>query len=555
MKPQATYQKLRGGYYTPSNIASFLSTWAVRSAGDIVLEPSCGDGAFLEATASRLLELGTAPQSLSSQIIGCEIDVREAQRAVDRLAELGIEKRNIQVYAGDFFSRTASKDGDWYFDAVVGNPPFVRYQNFPEEQRAYAFSVMRSTGLHPNRLTNAWVPFIVAAALRLKPKGRLAMVAPAELLQVNYAAELRLFLSKYFSQITVLTFRGLPFDGIQQEVVLLLASREDTSRSGIELLELNSSVDLLRYEPASFGRNGFKTIDHGTEKWTQYYLSQEEIELVRTLGTRPDIGRFGDVAETDIGVVTGMNDVFVLTEEQVRENRLENFARRLVSRSAHLPGILFRVADWRTNANAGQKVYLLDVPPSQERCEMPDGLERYLHSAESRNLHRGYKCRIRKRWYVVPSVYVPEAFMLRQIHHYPKLISNQGSATCTDTIHRVRFHRRTNRARCCAAFLNSLTFSFSEILGRSYGGGVLELEPNEANLLPLPLSGAGRLNPLEIDALVRANQIEKVLDITDEVLLAEGLGLSKDQIRVLRGIWIKLRNRRTGRRNEPTEKN
>ena len=56
-----------------------------------------------------------------------------------------------------------------------------------------AFYSMERVGLRPNRLTNAWVPFLVAGTLLLSKTGRLAMVIPAELLQVIYAAELRSF--------------------------------------------------------------------------------------------------------------------------------------------------------------------------------------------------------------------------------------------------------------------------------------------------------------------------------------------------------------------------
>src|SRR5437588_7692967 len=118
------------------------------------------------------------------------------------------------------------------------------------------------------------------------------------------------------------------------------------------------------------------------------------------------------------------------------------------------------------------------------------------------------------------------AFMLRQVHSYPKIILNDADATCTDTIHRVRLRNGTPARTVAASFLNSLTFAFSEVIGRSYGGGVLELEPNEAEKLPLPLSGANMLNLDELDKLLRENNINAVLDITDRVLLQDGLGLS-----------------------------
>lgn len=47
--------KLRGGYYTSPLIAKWLSNWAIRSSNDRILEPSCGDGVFIETALNRLL--------------------------------------------------------------------------------------------------------------------------------------------------------------------------------------------------------------------------------------------------------------------------------------------------------------------------------------------------------------------------------------------------------------------------------------------------------------------------------------------------------------------
>jgi len=149
----------------------------------------------------------------------------------------------------------------------------------------------------------------------------------------------------------------------------------------------------------------------------------------------------------------------------------------------------------------------------------------------------------------VPSVWTPDAFMLRQVHGYPKIILNQTKATCTDTIHRVKLRNGTKGEVIAAAFLNSLTFAFSEVLGRSYGGGVLELEPNEAEKLPLPLKGAERLDLNQLHELLLRDDIEAVLDITDKVLLIDGLGLTEKEAKTLRHIWQKLRDRRINRKH------
>src|SRR5581483_11628950 len=153
------------------------------------------------------------------------------------------------IHHGDFFAYCNSHLADKrLFDAVIGNPPFIRYQTFIEDQRVIAFELMRRAGLRPNRLTNAWVPFLVASTMLLNPQGRLAMVIPAELLQVNYAAELRCFISNTYDHVTLVTFKRLLFDGIQQEVVLLLGERSGEGQTGIRTIELNEAADLPAYE-------------------------------------------------------------------------------------------------------------------------------------------------------------------------------------------------------------------------------------------------------------------------------------------------------------------
>jgi adenine-specific DNA-methyltransferase len=207
MKPVATYQKLRGGYYTPKPIADFLANWAIQAPDTSILEPSCGDGAILEAAAKRLMERGASASSITTLAQGIEFDPQEAQKARDRLLAF-TSLQQVQISTGDFFAHCQRYLAQGRtFDAIIGNPPFIRYQHFPENHRAIAFYLMQSAGLHPNRLTNSRVPFLVASTLLLSKTDRLAMVIPAELLQVNYAAELRYFLSQHYSYITLITFK------------------------------------------------------------------------------------------------------------------------------------------------------------------------------------------------------------------------------------------------------------------------------------------------------------------------------------------------------------
>ena len=551
MKAELTPQKLRGGYYTPRPIADFLARWAVQRATDSVLEPSCGDGALIEAVLRRREGLGAG--TVTGTTLGLELNPDEARTAANLMTKA---RYSGSIVVGDFFTYcrdTLLSDGLWEaiaprFDAVVGNPPFIRYQHFPEGNREIAFQLMKRIGLHPNKLTNAWVAFLVCGAMTLKEDGRMAMVIPAELLQVSYAAEVRRFLTEFFERITLITFRNLVFPGIQQEVILLLAERTAGESHGIRTVELGSAADLAHFDFFESLNADLKPLDHGTEKWTKYFLPSREILLLRRLRTHDSVFSIRDIAEVDVGVVTGENEFFILRPSDARDLGLAKWSKRTISRSVQLAGLTLSSNDWRELRNQDSKI-LLFAPEQKPLEELPEAARTYIEAGEAKGHDTGYKCRIRKLWYNVPSMWIPDAFALRQVHRFPKLVVNDARATTTDTVHRVRFKSGVDGTQVAAAFLNSMTFAFAEVMGRSYGGGVLTFEPTEVEGLPIPLLGAEQLDQVFIDESLRRGDITAVLDHTDEILLRRHLGLSREEIAVLRGAWCRLRDRRINRRS------
>jgi adenine-specific DNA-methyltransferase len=204
--------------------------------------------------------------------------------------------------------------------------------------------------------------------------------------------------------------------------------------------------------------------------------------------------------------------------------------------------------DFDTNVKAEVESYLF-LPPDKDFDELPEVCQKYIRFGEKEKFHTGYKCQIRKRWYITPSLWNPDGFALRQVGDYPKLVINPIEVSSTDTIHRVRFKTRKKRETVALSFLNSLTFAFSEIIGRSYGGGVLTFEPTEIEEIPLPILAKSNIDFAKIDALIREKKMEEALDIVDEQLLIKQLKFTQPEVRMLRGIWQKLSGRRNGRRN------
>jgi adenine-specific DNA methylase len=520
-KASPTDEKLRGGYYTPAPIAEFVSDW-VTQAGPRVLEPSCGDGNILDFLAGR-----------SPSVVAVELFPEAAAKAAQRTG--------VDVEVGDFFDWfTSDKRGT--FDGVAGNPPYIRFGHWAEPSRTNALDLMRSVGMKPNKLTNAWVPFVVASVAACRDGGRVGLVIPAELMQVGYAAELRQHLIDHCSAVNVVCFKRLVFPGILQEVVLLLAEKGE-GPACIQIVEVDDTDSLADLE---VGSATVRAPLHEREKWTKYFLDPTQIEVVRALRADDRLSPMEHFASVDVGVVTGRNSFFVMPPADAGNHRVSDLTIPLVARSAQVAGITYTEQDHEAAEKAGNRTALLDARGTS--LTKHRGLREYVALGEAQGVHTGYKCRIRKEWWVVPSIWEAEAFMLRQIHTHPRVIANLTAATSTDTVHRMRMTEGVDASQLATASFNSITFAMSEVVGRSYGGGILELEPSEAEELRVPDPSLVPEHLIAtVDELVRAKRIEDALDAVDQAVLIDKLGFTEGEVAAARGAWVALRDRRNRR--------
>lgn len=433
--------------------------------------------------------------------------------------------------------------GGQVWDGVAGNPPYIRFGNWQEDQREPALALLRAHGLNPTKLTNAWVPFVVASTVSVRSGGRVGLVLPAELLQVTYAAQLRDFLLTRFAEITLVTFERLVFDGILQEVLLFCGvTGEGPAR--VQTVHLRDADALAT---ADLNVESAPSLLHEHEKWTKYFLARGQIALLRGLRQSPDLLKLGALGSVDVGIVTGRNSFFTLTNTDAAMLGLRDHCVPLVSRSAQLTGLVYDQDSRDADLASMHRTWLLDAP---EVLTDP-ALIAHVESGEAAGVHLGYKCSIRKPWWLTPSLWVPDLFLLRQIHLAPRMTVNIAGATSTDTLHRVRARDGIDPLALATVFHNSATFAFAEVMGRSYGGGILELEPREAELLPVPSPHLATAElARDVDLLMKASETEKALDLVDRHVLIEGLGWSPEIVEGCRTAWGSLRDRRS-RRGRP----
>jgi adenine-specific DNA-methyltransferase len=527
-------RKLRGGFYTAPDIAAFLARWAGVLRPRRVLEPSCGDGAFLDALAKT----GNA---CLTRVFACEINPEEAAKAKERFPGARLDLR-----VGDFLRWFLFHGGEAEpFDAALGNPPFIRYQYLSEEEQFLAEKVFERFSLPFTRHTNSWVPFVIAALALLRPGGRLAMVIPSEILHIRHAQPLRRFLASQCGRILLLDPEEIWFQNTLQGTVLLLAEKkqdcQETSQ-GVAVLPIHSRRRLEDDPEDLFTSAAYADGSVTSGKWMPLFLDRSERELLGRLRAHARVKPFGDLASVDVGIVTGANDFFLVPDSVVEEFALHQWAHPMFGRSAHAQGLIYSLEDHQAHKRAGLPANFLwfqEETPEQ----LSPSAQRYLAKGLAEKLPARFKCAVRTPWFKVPSVYAAPIAMLKRAHQYPRLVLNQAGAYTTDTAYRVRPNNHPAEA-LVFAFVNSLTCLTAELEGRHYGGGVLELVPSEIErlLIPTVRCGPERLAAADV-AFRKAEDALAFLQRQDAIVLGD-LGVSAEEQTGLFEACAKLRKRR-----------
>lgn len=483
-------EKVLGAVYTPPRVASALTRWAVRTSSDAVLDPSCGEGVFMSAARTRLSDLGAR----KPQCVGVDIDPETAASA--------------GAICSDFFAwaSTAPKQ-----DVIVGNPPFIRSHLFPESSRELAFAIMKRMGFRPSRLMSTWSPFLAICCGLLKPTGRLAMVIPEELLAVGYAEELRTFLLRHFRRVVVCFPDANIFPEVQQAVVLLLCDNTAGARTGLFTIEYSDleegNHDEIQAAPPW----------NWNLKWSHLFLSTRERRCINHWWSNIGWLPFNEYGRAEVGIVTGDNNFFILRPGDAERFPQQNLVP-IITSARNLKGIRFDADDFRQVVAEDRPAYLLNL--QEPRSALAPAVRDYLEIGERQKVSERFKCRVREPWYAVPSIWQPDAILLRQAGDMARLVHLAKKCAATDTIHRVTWKQPSRGRRHAASFMNTWTLLTSEITGRSYGGGVLEIMPSEANRLPMP-------EPIEaldgifddVDDRVRSRDMFAAVETVDDLVL------------------------------------
>ena len=336
----------------------------------IILEPSCGEGEFVVEIARRLIESAKlfgfdAQAAFVKCVYGYDIVEEKIHRCRQRLSALGLDPTDSHVCVGDFLSARVPE-----VDFVVGNPPYVRYENIPSEQLDY---IKRTFPTFHYR-ADLYIPFFEKTLRLLKPGGRHCFICANRWLKNEYGRKLRRLVARCFRLETIINLERA--DAFQEDVLaypaITLISNNTSSPTFsyaevVKVAELSKLTPLERTTPSD-------------DDWTSAFISADHIQLytIEELGFK--IG---------IGVATGADSIFISSE-----------LPGLVESELLLPAL--NAKDLRGDTMSWHQEYLLNpYTPSGELISLSryPQAARYLESHKERLADRHVARKNTSKWY------------------------------------------------------------------------------------------------------------------------------------------------------------
>jgi len=299
-----------GVVYTPPSVSRPMVRKALaplvagRSIDEIlalrICDPAIGTGAFAIEALDYLVEsTGASRSHVARCIVGVDIDARAAAEAR--------RVTGAQIVVGDALTldwATRFPDG---FDAVIGNPPYIRQERLAERKDALrSFEVF-------DGVADLYVYFVELAHRLLRPGGRYCLIVPNKWMTAAYGRPLRHYLAERASLEGVVDFGGtLPLFARADAFPCIVWGAIGTSSTTIHASRADSPIDVA----LDFGA------PHDRARWTAepwHIDTALDRALIDRLEARfPALGTIIDAPSR--GVITGLNRAFVIdaaTRQQI----------------------------------------------------------------------------------------------------------------------------------------------------------------------------------------------------------------------------------------------
>lgn len=257
----ATGKNALGQYFTPRNVADLMVSLLRSPKSAPVLEPSAGEGVFLDSLTSAGFT---------------SIEAVELDKTL--LADTPYDVTHTSFVSWKTSSR---------FSAVIGNPPYIRWKNLAPEQQEEV-KQHRLWGELFNSLSDYLTIFIANSVEHLEDSGELVFITPSFWMRTKHSGELRRWLLN----------RG--------EITDIIDFGESSVFKGV-----SSDIVIFRYQVG-------KSLQGYVNRWQ--YVGQRKIPQELNLDDEEQFN-FEELPPFDVS----HNWSFASCESQANANRLEDF--------------------------------------------------------------------------------------------------------------------------------------------------------------------------------------------------------------------------------------
>ncbi|WP_421773666.1 Eco57I restriction-modification methylase domain-containing protein [Gracilimonas sp.] len=529
-------KKATGAYYTPEILADFLVSHLIEkylSNGERlkILEPSVGDGRFLKP----ITEKDYLNNYKFVQVDIVEKNVLELQKATEILKTTTCSNFRYNSYCGDFLDFTGKK-----YDLIIGNPPYINKRHLSKDQIDKCKKLEELYIHEYGETKNIWPAFIFKSIQHLRKDGIICLILPSELLQVKYTKKIREYLLEEFERIEIFAFNELIFKNekgglIEQDVVVFIGIKRHKNKKekGVSFYQVEQLKDL---EIPGYVEKNSNIHRSKLDKWTNYILEDSELDFIQSkveeLNLKP-IKYYCEKAE--VGIVTAANKFFIVNNTRIKKYSIKEYAKPIISRGSFIKDkLVLQNKDIEKLNELDKPVNFLDLNINGK--ELSHAICHYIKIGERAGLSNRYKMKRREKWYKVPYIWSPDGVFVKRSHLFPRIVINQTDSLFTDSFYRIKMKEDYEIKDLAFSFYNSLSYILAELEGRYYGGGVLELTPNEFKNSMIPyVSNVSKSHLRKLNKLLSENSgPEEILNFTDSIILNSFTNIELEKLRSIR---------------------
>ena len=467
----------KGQFWTPAWVAEAMVWYVTQNSPTHIFDPAVGDGAFFRAAKSA-----GAKHDREIAFLGNELDPGALEQALchelsaDDLAHIEINDFILNPPAGPFKS-------------IVANPPYIRHHrlSYDVKQELRRISI-NAIGTPLDGRAGLHIYFLIRALSLLDSQGHLAFIMPADTCEGVFSSTLWNWIANRYRIDAVVTFSpdASPFPQVDTNPIIFMISNNPPRQSLFWANCITGPTQSLKeWIVSGFKRAKFKDLE---------IFERDLREGISTGLSRPPMKNdsnsltLGNLAKVMRGIATGCNDFFFLTRDRAKSLGIPSaYLVPAIGRTRDVPGDEVTCETLEYLDMKGRPT-LLFSPNEPSKRVFPTSVQEYLDYGKSAGVHKKSLIATRRPWYKMETRTPPPILFTYLGRRNTRFIRNSAGVVPLTGFLCVYPYQDDKKfvAQLWQALQLPETIANLSLVGKSYGGGAIKVEPRALEKLPIP---------------------------------------------------------------------